>query len=96
MQVVLRREHASFNPVELFVFLDEAEDSIDDGHLLVWPRPDTRWVNLPAGRDNQLGVLSFADDHEKHCKSRGPTSRSPRAEHCRNHTIESVREPLLR
>jgi prepilin-type N-terminal cleavage/methylation domain-containing protein/prepilin-type processing-associated H-X9-DG protein len=48
---------------ELFVFIDEAEDSIDDGHFLVWSDPDTRWVNLPAGRHGRTGTLSFADGH---------------------------------
>ena len=48
-------------PSRLFVFVDEQEDSIDDAHFLVWPDPDDRWVNLPAGRHAQHGVLSFAD-----------------------------------
>lgn len=50
-------------PSQLFVFVDEDAESIDDAHFLVWPNPDNRWVNLPAGRHNQGGVLSFADGH---------------------------------
>jgi len=42
VQVVLRKDKSTFNPSEVFVFVDEAEDSIDDGHFLVWPAPDTR------------------------------------------------------
>ena len=51
------------NPTRLFTFIDEAEDSIDDAHFLVWPAPDTRWVNLPAGRHDQAGIMAFADGH---------------------------------
>ncbi|MCZ7641028.1 MAG: hypothetical protein M5U12_36230 [Verrucomicrobia bacterium] len=78
MQVVLRREQASFNPVEVFVFVDEAEDSIDDGHFLVWPSPDTRWVNLPAARHNQSGALSFADGHVEHWKWQAAKTFTPK------------------
>ena len=63
VQVVLRKDKATFNPAEVFVFVDEAEDSIDDGHFLVWPSPDTRWVNLPAARQFTLGGCCSADGH---------------------------------
>jgi prepilin-type N-terminal cleavage/methylation domain-containing protein/prepilin-type processing-associated H-X9-DG protein len=59
---ILRLDEAP-NPTQLFVFIDEHEDSIDDAHFLTWPNPDERWVNMPAGRHNQVGVLSFADGH---------------------------------
>lgn len=62
-QTVFRRENLNYNPSKIFVFIGEHEDSIDDGHFLVWPNPDERWVNLPAGRHNRAGVLSFADGH---------------------------------
>ncbi|MCZ7641023.1 MAG: DUF1559 domain-containing protein [Verrucomicrobia bacterium] len=78
VQVVLRREQVSFDPAEVFVFVDEAEDSIDDGHFLVWPSPDTRWVNLPAGRHNQAGVLSFADGHVEHWKWQAAKTFAPK------------------
>jgi len=55
-------------PLKLFVFIDENEDSIDDGHFLTWPDPDNRWVNMPAGRHGQCGVLSFADGHAERWK----------------------------
>jgi len=55
-------------PTALFVFIDEDEDSIDDAHFLTWPEPDDRWVNLPAGRHGQTGVLSFADGHAERWK----------------------------
>ncbi len=62
-QVTVQRLDAIPEPARLFTFLDEAEESIDDGHFLVWPAPDFRWVNLPAGRHDRTGVLSFADGH---------------------------------
>ncbi len=59
-------------PSRLFVFICEHEDSIDDAHFLTWPEPDNRWVNMPADRHNQSGVLSFADGHAEHWKWRWP------------------------
>jgi hypothetical protein len=50
----------------------ENEDSIDDAHFLTWPAPDDRWVNMPADRHGQAGVLSFADGHPKSWKWRWP------------------------
>jgi prepilin-type N-terminal cleavage/methylation domain-containing protein/prepilin-type processing-associated H-X9-DG protein len=63
VQTVIQRVDGVVEPGRLFVFIDEHEDSIDDAHFLVWPYPDDRWVNLPAGRHGQAGVLSFADGH---------------------------------
>ncbi|MBE0540244.1 MAG: type II secretion system protein [Verrucomicrobia bacterium] len=68
VQNTLARLSAAPNPAQLFVFIDEHEDSIDDAHFLTWPNPDDRWVNLPAGRHNQVGVLSFADGHAERWK----------------------------
>ncbi|MBI3416360.1 MAG: type II secretion system protein [Verrucomicrobia bacterium] len=57
---------------KIFVFIDEQEDSIDDAHFLVWPSPDDRWVNMPADRHCQVGVLSFADGHVEKWKWKWP------------------------
>jgi prepilin-type processing-associated H-X9-DG protein len=62
-QQVFRREQVVFNPSAVFVFIDEDERSIDDGHFLVWPSPDNRWVNMPADRHRRGATLSFADGH---------------------------------
>ena len=78
IQTVLRREKYTFAPAQVFVFIDEAADSIDDGHFLVWPAPDHHWVNLPAGRHNQTGVLSFADGHVEVWKWRWKKRFSPK------------------
>ncbi len=59
-------------PVELFVFIDEDQDSIDDANFLTWPAPDDRGVNLPEDRHNQSGVLSFADGHFEGWKWKWP------------------------
>ncbi len=72
VQNTVARVQAIPEPSRLFVFIDENEDSIDDAHFLTWPKPDDRWVNLPAGRHGQTGVLSFADGHGERWKWRHP------------------------
>jgi prepilin-type N-terminal cleavage/methylation domain-containing protein len=47
-------------PAKAFVFIDEREDSIDDGFFAVNVRT---WQNCPAIWHNQGDVLSFADAH---------------------------------
>lgn len=70
VQRTLLRLSDAPSPAQLFVFIDEHEDSIDDAHFLVWPYPDDRWVNMPADRHVQSGVLSFADGHAERWKWR--------------------------
>jgi hypothetical protein len=53
-------------PANIFVFLDEHADSIDDGIFMVDPgyQPgEERWRNLPASYHNLAGAFSFADGH---------------------------------
>lgn len=53
-------------PANIFVFLDEQADSIDDGTFLVnpgYPPGDEQWRNLPASYHNGSGSFSFADGH---------------------------------
>ena len=71
-QLVFDRENLTYNPSKVFVFVDEHEDSIDDAQFLVWPAPDDRWVNLPAGRHDRCGILSFADGHVEQWKWKCP------------------------
>ena len=66
------RENLTYNPSKVFVFIDENEDSIDDAQFLTWPNPDDRWVNLPAGRHDRSGILSFADGHAEQWKWKWP------------------------
>ncbi|HAB15169.1 MAG TPA: type II secretion system protein [Verrucomicrobiota bacterium] len=51
------------NPSSQFVFIDEREDSVDDGYFLVTLEPNQLWGNLPAIYHNGAGGLSFADGH---------------------------------
>ena len=52
-------------PAVAFVFLDEHELSIDDGHFGFNPEGDL-WMNLPAVWHNQGWDFSFADGHAEH------------------------------
>lgn len=49
-------------PAQIFVFLDEHPDTINDGFFMNrWE--DYRWGNLPASYHNGAANLSFADGH---------------------------------
>lgn len=47
---------------QAFVFLDEHQESIDDGHFGFAPEGDT-WMNLPAMWHNNACNFSYADGH---------------------------------
>ena len=58
------------NPAEIFAFIDEHEQSIDDALMIVdSPLRDTMgtyvndWIDLPADRHNQGCGISFTDGH---------------------------------
>lgn len=65
-------------PANIFVFLDEHPDSIDDGYFLnrVY---EHRWHDLPASYHNGAGTFSFADGHSEmhqwHFASTKPLTR---------------------
>ena len=63
VQTVIVRAAEIPDVTRLFVFVDENELSVDDGHFLVWPYPDDRWVNMPTDRHNRGAVFSFPDGH---------------------------------
>jgi prepilin-type N-terminal cleavage/methylation domain-containing protein/prepilin-type processing-associated H-X9-DG protein len=55
-------------PAQIFVFLDEHPDSINDGYFLnKWYRsPDEpSWIDLPASYHNGGSCLAFADGHSE-------------------------------
>lgn len=57
---------ATPGPANIFVFLDEHADSIDDGVFMVnpgYPTGQHRWRNLPASYHNGAGTFAFADGH---------------------------------
>jgi prepilin-type N-terminal cleavage/methylation domain-containing protein/prepilin-type processing-associated H-X9-DG protein len=55
-------------PSKMFVFIDEREETVDDGFFLVLMDTSfgfrvNQWGNLPAIYHNNAGGLSFADGH---------------------------------
>ena len=50
-------------PSELWVFVDEHPDSINDGWNIMNPTTDGSWVDLPASYHNGGCGYSFADNH---------------------------------
>jgi prepilin-type N-terminal cleavage/methylation domain-containing protein/prepilin-type processing-associated H-X9-DG protein len=63
------------NPSEIFVFLDEHPDSIDDGYFINKPGSgsstasteyaEMEWLDLPASYHNGGATFSFADGHSE-------------------------------
>ena len=49
-------------PSDIFVFLDEHPDSINDGYFLNKP-DDLEWLHLPASYHDGAAGISFADGH---------------------------------
>jgi prepilin-type N-terminal cleavage/methylation domain-containing protein/prepilin-type processing-associated H-X9-DG protein len=50
------------NPADIFVFLDEHPDSINDGYFLN-RLEDLEWTDLPASYHNGAANFTFADGH---------------------------------
>jgi len=53
-------------PAGTWVFIDEREDSINDGWFavdMVHQGALARWVDIPANYHNRAGTLAFADGH---------------------------------
>lgn len=50
-------------PSQALVYLDEREDSIDDGYYAINMAKSGEMVNFPGGFHNRAGGLSFADGH---------------------------------
>jgi len=64
-------------PAKAFVFLDEREDSVDDGYFAIALSPRS-WQNCPAAWHNIGDVLSFADAHAEHWRWFEPTTPAAR------------------
>jgi prepilin-type N-terminal cleavage/methylation domain-containing protein/prepilin-type processing-associated H-X9-DG protein len=68
-------EISSPNPgvTQMFVFVDENENSIDDGDFAIDPAGSgqNRWWNLPGSRHNNGTTWSFADGHAEYWKWHG-------------------------
>ncbi len=52
------------SPSELWMFIDENPDSINDGAFFNAQR-DRRWIDMPANYHNGAGGLSFVDGHSE-------------------------------
>jgi len=67
-------------PSDTWIFIDEREDSINDGWFavdMVNQGPTTQWVDLPASYHNHAANLSFADGHCQLKKWLDPRTRPP-------------------
>jgi prepilin-type N-terminal cleavage/methylation domain-containing protein/prepilin-type processing-associated H-X9-DG protein len=51
------------NTSGIFLFLEEHEQSIDDGAFGTYLYPSTEWDNLPSSRHDQGANLTFIDGH---------------------------------
>jgi prepilin-type N-terminal cleavage/methylation domain-containing protein len=82
---VVFRKLSDFNrgsPCDIFVMLDEKEDSINDGGFFTdqWNRDSpTAWqfINWPASYHNRAGAFNFADGHSGFQKWRDPRTCPP-------------------
>jgi prepilin-type N-terminal cleavage/methylation domain-containing protein/prepilin-type processing-associated H-X9-DG protein len=74
-------------PTEIFVFLDEHPDSIDDGYFLdkspengseyVGAYNNAQWTDLPASYHNGATAFSFADGHSSLHRWQQPNTIRP-------------------
>jgi prepilin-type N-terminal cleavage/methylation domain-containing protein/prepilin-type processing-associated H-X9-DG protein len=54
----------------VFTFMDENEDSIEDGVFGIYAAPQNEWLNLPGVRHSKGAILAFADGHTEHWRLR--------------------------
>ena len=64
------------SPTELWVFVDEHPDSINDGWNIMNPTSDATWVDLPASYHNGGCGYSFADNHAEIKMWKDPVPKS--------------------
>ena len=61
-------------PVEAITFIDEHEGSIENARFVISPRGSETWVDFPATRHQNAGVLTFADGHAELIKWLEPST----------------------
>jgi prepilin-type N-terminal cleavage/methylation domain-containing protein/prepilin-type processing-associated H-X9-DG protein len=66
-----------YRPSSVFVFLDEHENSIDDGFFATERKPGTSWINMPSNRHNKAAAFSFVDGHVELWRWRYPKIFNP-------------------
>ncbi len=59
-------------PTTVFVFLDEFEDTIDDGAFGLSLAPDPYWANTPADRHLRGNNFTYVDGHAQRHKWKSP------------------------
>lgn len=64
-------------PSDIFVFLDEHPDSIDDGYFLNRDLAAPAWNDLPASYHDGGASFSFADGHTEHHRWQVASTRQP-------------------
>ena len=66
-------------PSDIFVFLDEHPDSIDDGYFLNSDNDDwtPKWTDLPASYHDGGANFSFADGHSEYHRWRNASTKQP-------------------
>jgi prepilin-type processing-associated H-X9-DG protein len=62
--IMTKMDHIK-SPAMTFIFLDEREDSINDGWYASNPVMKFRLVDYPAGYHGEAGGFSFADGHSE-------------------------------
>jgi prepilin-type processing-associated H-X9-DG protein len=78
-------------PSDIFVFLDEHPDSIDDGYFLnrdVEGAP--QWTDLPASYHDGAASFSFADGHSEHHRWHNASTKQP----ARAHVLDPLPMPI--
>jgi prepilin-type N-terminal cleavage/methylation domain-containing protein/prepilin-type processing-associated H-X9-DG protein len=88
-------------PTEIFVFLDEHPDSIDDGYFVNREGSDagryghsySQWTDLPASYHNSAAAFSFADGHSSLHRWQNGSTVPPAAPHAANLPIYLTAPP---
>ena len=78
--VNFRKQTQIPSPSQIFTFLDEREDSIDDGAFgvnLVATGAQSQMINFPASYHNRAGGVAFADGHSEIHKWLDPRTTRP-------------------
>jgi prepilin-type N-terminal cleavage/methylation domain-containing protein/prepilin-type processing-associated H-X9-DG protein len=65
------------NPSDLWVFMDQHADSINDGFLLIDPTNPSIWWEWPASYHAGACAVSFADGHAERHQWREASTRQP-------------------
>jgi prepilin-type processing-associated H-X9-DG protein len=63
-------------PTDIYILLDEHENSINDAHYFPFDNlsayRNNKWLDAPSGRHNNAGGFAFADGHSEIHKFRTP------------------------